>query len=236
MKQLVAIQLVGNAAVLWLGYYWLSIGEARTGLLAWSFTVALVTALLFIWMHGASLVYGRDPHAKPFGPALRRLPALLVAAVAVLLLYIALAKLQELCADPSFRLASWLTLKMRKPVKPAAVLRIVAAIFWIVRWVVVPMLLMPWIRAIAERGWRGFIPVGMGRYSWMERALTPLLLLCALWLPFRLLGWRPLHSGFGLEMTSFIVRAAIAYLLFVVGLMALEGMPLFTQRKTAVSP
>src|ERR1700722_15834937 len=36
MKQLAAVQLVGNAAALLLGYYWLGIGEARVGLLAWS--------------------------------------------------------------------------------------------------------------------------------------------------------------------------------------------------------
>jgi hypothetical protein len=236
MKQLAAIQLVGNAAALGLGYYWLGIGEARAGLLAWSFTVALVTASLFLWMHGAGLVYGRDPGACAFRIALRHLPALLAAAVVVLVLYIALAKLQDACSNPAFRLASWLTLKLRRPVKPAAVLRVFNSVWWVVRWVVVPLLLRPWITAVAEFGWRGLAPSRLPKRVWSEWFLTPLLLLCALWLPFKLLAWKPLMSGFGLEMASFIVRILIAYLLFAGGLMAFEGMPLFTQRKTAVSP
>ena len=236
MKQLAAVQLVGNAAALWLGYYWLSVGEARIGLLAWSFTIALVTASLFLWMHGAGLAYGRDPHGSPFRAALRNLPALLAAAIIVLLLYIALAKLQDMCSNPAFRLASWLTLKLRKPVKPAAVLRIFNAVWWVVRWLIVPVLLRPWILAVAQVGWLGFVPARWPRRTPIEWALTPLLLLCALWLPFKLLGFRPLMSSFGLEMASFLVRVAIAYLLFAGGLLALEGMPLFTQRKTAPSP
>ena len=92
---------------------------------------------------------------------------------------------------------------------------------------------MPYISAIVSRGFRGYRPTP---FTWMERALIPLLLLCALWLPFQLLAWRPLMSGFNLEMASFIVRALFAYLLFAGGLLALEGMPLFTQRKRAVSP
>jgi hypothetical protein len=233
MKQLVAVQLVGNAAALLLFYYWLSIGEARAGLLAWSFTVALFTAVLFLWIHGAGLAYGLNPGASPFLTALRRLPALLAAAIVVLLLYVALAKLQDACADPSFRLASWLTLKLRKPVKPATVLGIVAVIFWLVRWIVLPVVLLPWLRTALT--WRR--PPGLpGRAQWTQRLLMPLLLLCALWLPFHILHWRPLMTNFPLEMASFILRAAIAYLLFTGGLLALEGMPLFTQRNRAVSP
>jgi hypothetical protein len=233
MRQLAAIQLVGNAAALYLGYYWLSIGEARVGLLAWSFTIALLTTLLFLWMHGAGLAYGRDPHGSPYRAALRNLPGLLVAVLVVLIVYIALGKLQDLCGNPAFRLASWLTLKLRKPIKPTAVLRIAAAVFWTLRWVIFPILLMPWISAIASTGFRTrrSAPV-----TWMQRVLIPLLLLCALWLPFPLLHWRPFMSGFAPEMASLIVRALVAYLLFAGGLLALEGMPLFTQRSRAVSP
>ena len=232
MKQVAAIQLVGNAAALLLGYYWLSIGEARAGLLVWSFTIALFTAALFLWIHGAGLAYGFSSSA-PFRAALRRLPALLIAAIVVLLLYVALGKLQDACADPSFRFASWLTLKLRKPVKPAAVLGVVTAIFWLIRWIVLPMLLLPWLHVVLT--WRR--PPGLrGRAQWTQRLLTPLLLLVALWLPFRILHWRPLMTSFPLEMASFIIRAAIAYLLFTGALLALEGMPLFTQRNKAASP
>ncbi|MGA7235709.1 MAG: hypothetical protein WBY44_08520 [Bryobacteraceae bacterium] len=232
MKQLAAIQLVGNAAALLLGYYWLSIGEARAGLLVWSATVALFTAALFLWIHAAGLSYGLSSDA-PYRAALRRLPVLLIAAIVTLLLYVVLGKLQDACADPSFRFASWMTLKLRKPIKPAAVLGVVSAIFWLIRWIVLPNVFLPLIRAAAT--WRR--PPGLrGGPVWTQRLLTPPLLLAALWLPFRILHWRPLMSNFPLEMASFILRAAIAYLLFTAGLLALEGMPLFTQRNKAASP
>ena len=43
----------------------------------------------------------------------------------------------------------------------------------------------------------------------------PLLLLCALWVPFRLLDWVPHMGSFAMEMVSFVVRLLVAYLLFV---------------------
>jgi hypothetical protein len=235
MRQLAAVQLAGNAIALWLGYYWLSVGEARMGLLLWSFTVALLTAALFLWMHGAGLAYPCDPYRPPFARSLGRLPALLAAAVLVLMLYIGVGLLQDALRDPAFHLASWLTLKLRKPVKPATMLRVIAAIFWLIRWIALPILLLPWIRNIAAGGFAGFRPRRSFR-SWHDRRLTPLLLLAALWLPSRVLAWHPPMSSFGLEMASFLVRAAIAYLLFVAGLLTLEGMPLVTQRRRAPSP
>lgn len=246
MKQLAAIQLIGNAAALWLGYYWLSVGEARAGLLVWSALVALFTAALFLWMHGAGLIYARDPYRAPYLAALSRLPALLIAAVVILLLYIAIAWLQDKLNGPAFTVASWLTLKLRKPVKPASAVRVVSVAFWLVRWIVLPVVLMPWVERIASTGFRGLVPpvarasrpaqVKLFRRTWLERALTPALLILAIYVPLKLLAWRPLMSSFGIEMTSFVVRCVVAYLLFAGGLLMLEGMPLFTQRKRAVSP
>ncbi len=236
MKQLAAIQLVGNAAALWLGYYWLSVGEARAGLLVWSALVALFTASVFLWMHGAGLIYSRDPYRAPYFAALSRLPALLAAAVAILLLYIALGWLQQKLSGPAFTVASWLTLELRKPVKPATATRFVAVIFWLLRWIVLPVVLMPWVNAIAYTGFRGFFPRKLFPRTWLERALTPALLILAIYVPLKLLAWHPLMSSFGIEMTSFVIRCAVAYLLFAGGLLMLEGMPLFTQRKRAVSP
>lgn len=236
MKQLAAIQLAGNAAALWLFYYWLSIGEARAGLLVWSACVGLFTAALFVWIHGAGLAYGRDPYRSPFAVALGALPALLAVSAAILLLYLALGWMQDALHNPSFRLASWLTLKLRKPMKPAWTWRVVTATFWTLRWVVLPVVLMPWVRSVAANGFHGLFPAKWPLRTWMERALTPVLLICAIYLPLHLLAWRPLMEGFAIEMTSFILRGLLAYLLFAGGLLMLEGMPLFAQRKRVVSP
>jgi hypothetical protein len=236
MKQLAAVQLVGNAAALSLGYYWLSIGEARMGLLAWSFMVAVFTSLLFVWLHGAGFIHGLDPRGQPFRQALRRLPSLFVAALVLLAVYLAISFLAGQLHDTQFKIASWLTLKLRKPVKPAAIRRAFDVFWWIVRWIVIPVLARPWVVAVAESGWRGLIRLRLPKRTLADWAITPALLLAALWLPFRVLAWKPFMNGFAIEMASFIVRFAIAYLLFAGGLMALEGMPLFTQRRTSPSP
>ena len=163
MKQLVAGPASASATLLraLAGYYWLSIGEARAGLLVWSFTSRARRRLRCSSSGFTARVWsiGRDPTARRFAPRLA--PSARVAGGGrrgPVPLHRARRKLQDACADPSFRLASWLTLKLRKPVKPAAVLRVVAAIFWLVRWIVLPMLLMPWISHVAARDGAGFIP------------------------------------------------------------------------------
>jgi hypothetical protein len=80
--------------------------------------------------------------------------------------------------------------------------------WWIVRWIVAPVLFVPAFGAAASYGWRvwqGFTP----------RALvSPVLVLLGVWLPLRLLSWTPRMSSFALDMTSFVLRAGVAYLLF----------------------
>jgi hypothetical protein len=115
---------------------------------------------------------------------------------------------------PGFRLASWLTLKLRKPVKPETVQGIFHAVFWALRWIVVPALTLPVVSAIASRGaaWRRTL------LYWIE---APVLLLIALWVPLKLVDWVPHMKSFSGEMTSFVIRAAVAYVLFVAGWLAL---------------
>ena len=88
----------------------------------------------------------------------------------------------------------------------------------------------------------------MERLEWLFRdkllgrlLAVPALLLCAFRLPLALMAWVPSVGGFWLEMLSFTVRCAAAYLLFVGAWLLLvfltsSGKPAVTQPKTAVSP
>ncbi len=88
------------------------------------------------------------------------------------------------------------------------------------------------IRAIADKVDGADSSVGMGRYSWSgaralrRRCCARCGLRSACW------GGASAQRIWPRNGCSFIVRVAIAYLLFAVGLMLPEGMPLFTQRKT----
>ncbi len=107
--------------------------------------------------------------------------------------------------------------------------------WWIVRWVVLPMLFVPLFAGAALHGrrvWRGF----------SLRALTaPLFALAGVWVPLRLLNWTPHLSSFAMEMTSFVLRAAAAYLLFVLAWLWFAhwmsgGNPRVTQARTVSLP
>ena len=50
MARKLAIHLAANAVVLALGYYWLGIAESRAGTLAWSGVVALIAAVIGVWV------------------------------------------------------------------------------------------------------------------------------------------------------------------------------------------
>ncbi len=224
-RRLFLLHLVANALLLWLGYEWLGVGESTRMRLVWSAVDALAILGLVCWFHGATLVFfrkgGEATINDAFRVALRHIPALVTAAVAVLALYGLLAWAAGASGQPAFRLASWLTLKLRTPVRPATVARVFLGGFWLVRWMVLPVALLPMASGIAARGWRGFSEFtwrGGWRY-WLE---VPLLLAAGLLLPFVLLGWVPAVSGFAMEVVSFSLRMLAAYLLFVGAVWTLE--------------
>jgi hypothetical protein len=236
--------VVGNALLLGLVYYWLGLGESRAMALAWSAVVALAIVLGACWLHGAAFVWFTEPKPRVrgvFTTALRRLLPLLAAAAAVVLVYLLVSRAADAASTGSFKVASLLTLKLRKPVRPATMLRIVAVVFWLVRWAVLPVFLLPMAAGVAARGWRGFGNLGTmarKRIYWIE---APLLLLCVIWVPSQIYRWTPHVGGFRMEMASFVVRLAAAYFFCVAAWLVLvfvtsSGNPRLSQLNTTPSP
>lgn len=236
MRSLVATHLAGNALLLGLGYYWLGVGEGRAATLLWGALVALMMLALACWLHGATCVFfamDRRALIPAFRTAGRRLGPLVAAVIGVLVIYLLLAQCAESSAKPAFSIASWLTLTFRKPVKPASVQSVFDVLFWMVRWMVVPVLALPLLSRIVT---------GLRRprklLYWVE---VPVLLVCGLWLPLWLTAWSPQLGSFGLQLLSLVLRLVIAYLLFVAAWLALEfitsgGRPRATQPSTVASP
>jgi hypothetical protein len=229
LAPIAAAQLVGNALLLWLGYYWLGLGETRAATLVWSALVALLLLSLACWLHGATFAYfSLETRRLP----LRRLPPLVAAAIVLLAIYWTLTQWAGYSSQPAFKIASYLTMTFRKPVKPGTVLNVFNFVLWLVRWMVVPVLALPILCGIATRH---------HSRKWWYWIATPVLLVCALWLPLKLMGWTPHAGSFAMEMFSFVVRLLIAYLLFVGAWLVLVfltsgGSPRSTQSSTAVSP
>lgn len=222
IRKLCLVHVVTNALLLWLGYEWLGVGESTIPRLLWSAVFALAILSMACWLHGATFAYFRMPEdsriAAAFRAVLQHLLPLLLAAIGIMVLYTLLARWADYSPQPALKLASYLTLKFRKPVKPAMVMRVFNVALWLVRWVLLPLVLLPIASGIAARGWRGFAEVGWRGRVWL---LAPVLLLAGVWLPFVLLGWVPRVGFFWLQMASFTVRIGLAYLLFVAAAVAL---------------
>ena len=236
---MIRLHLIANALLLWLGYYWLGIGEPSIPQLAWSAVIAAVLIGAALVIHGAAHV--EAPGVRDaLRTAAKHLAPLFAVALAALVIYGMLGWWQGYSGGPAFKLASWLTLKTRKPVKPESVLRVFNFFLWIVRWVVLPCVFLPLASSLARDGWPG-----CGKQVWqrsrMYWIMLPLLVIAALWLPLKIVGWVPQFSSFTVQMISFTLRALVAYVLFAGGLFVLAkatsgGSPRLSQSKTAVSP
>jgi hypothetical protein len=220
-----ALQLMANALLLWLAYEWLALPESTEARLVWSAVAALAILAAASWLHGATFTSfrsdGKMGAGEAFRTTLRHLLPLMLMVLAAIAIYWYLAWWAGYSVTPATKLASWLTLEFRKPVRPAIVMRCFNVVLWMVRWVLLPAELLPLFSGVAARGWRGFNEFGWRRYSRLYRLEVPLLTLCALWLPFRLVDWVPRVNGFTMEMVSFVLRMAVAYLLFVSAAMVL---------------
>ena len=238
--------LIGNALILWLGYYWLGIAESDGAHLAWSAIVLLVFVLGALWLHGTAFsVFGRRGERR-FNQAARitgsNLVPLFLLAILATVLYGCLAQLYLKFTHSAFVIASFLTLHLRKPVSPGRVLGCYHGLIWLLRWVALPAVLLPLAASVAQHGWRGY------RLSSLRRSRNILywiqvcaFLLLAIWVPMKLVHWIPKLTAFNAQMASFLARFALGYLLFVIALLSLEfftsaGKPREIQPSTAASP
>ena len=217
MKALAAMHVAVNAVLLGLGYYWLGLAESRAPALAWSALVALAVVVLASLGYGASLAFFglEDRRARAaWRTALKNLLPLLVAAAIIGGIYFWLARV------------------------PAT--KIWNPVLLVLRWVAIPVLMLPMLAGIAVRGWRGFLEIGGLARRGLYWIIAPLLSLIAFWVPLKLIAWVPGVRGFGMEAVSFAVRAGMAYLLFVAAWLGLAlatsgGKPRVTQSSTAGS-
>jgi len=219
MPLLFAIHVAGNAVLLGLAYYWLGIGESRAATLAWSAVLALIILCLACCLHGGTLAFLRAGESRSLSAAfrttLRHMGPFFAAVVLIAAVYWLLAQWAAYSSTPALRIASWCTLKLRKPIKPTTVLRVFSFMLGLIRWMVIPVFVLPMFSGIAALGWRGFPEFGRRSRSRLYWIAAPLLLVSALALPWHLIGWVPHVGSFTMEMLSFTGRVVIADLLFI---------------------
>jgi len=238
--------LTGNAMLLYVGYRWLAMGESDGLHLAASILVLCVFIFGVLWLHGTTFAYFDRVARLNFRRAalrcLRHLLPLLTLAVAAAAIYVLLAWWRDSFHHRAFVMGSYATMTLRKPVSPSTVERWFHAFIWILRWVAVPVVFLPLAAGAALDGWAGIRwrslrPLRRVTY-WLEVAA---LLLCAIWVPLRLVHWVPHINSFSGQVASLVVRLGAGYLLFIAALLSLEfftssGRPRATQVNTASTP
>jgi hypothetical protein len=239
------LHLVGNALLLGLGYWWLGVGEADASSLALSAVLLGLFVIGATWLHATSLAYFRDSgasnlRATMIGVLHRLLPVLAVVVVTALI-YFGLQAWRPLNDSRATDIASYMTLKSQKPVRPATIQRVFDMAWWVLLWVLLPPLVLPLASGAASLGWRGYREFSARWKDWRYWLLAPVSLIVAVWVPLKLIVWTPMMRGFSTELVSLIARFGLAYLLFVAFCLLLafvtsRGRPNLSQSTTVVSP
>jgi hypothetical protein len=219
MKRLWLIQALGNALLFWLAFTWLGIRDSKTWQLAETAGLGLLIVLPWLWLQDGTLSYCGDRSQGLWG-AFRRSAKTISIFTAVFLTFVlllwALGKLEEPLYNAGQRTASWLTFHLRKPIKPATWAAAYVAVLWGLRWIVLPLLVLPVAAGVAVQGARGMWRRAP-RVLWLQYLAA---LLIGFYLPMRLIHWVPKLSETSAQVMSFTLRFGIAYVLMITAWLA----------------
>lgn len=222
------VNLVINAVLLAGVWEWLGIGDSSGGQVALTslFGLALIFIALWLWdgtLAWFSLAPGERLRAA-FARALRTLAPFALLVVIAIAVYWLLNRAEDRASDWAATAASWLTLKLTRPVHPVSIGRTLLWILRILEWLAAPLVLLPIGASVASDGWRGF---GRGAFGALCRRwyllACPALLIAAFWVPYLITHWVPHLKGMRIETASAMVRFAVAWLILITGWIALAS-------------
>jgi hypothetical protein len=180
----VRLQFLGGIAVLLMSWAFLNMPDQR----AWQIVVSGVLALAVfgaaVWLMAAN--FARTPVASA------------ACLITLILLFWVLSLLDGDLATP---IASWLSLETKKPVSPAAVGRWMYWILFAIRWLLLPLLIVPIVLRARFR-----------RFALLYLALFPVGIIA----PHYIAHWVPKVSGLWPEVFSVIARFGLAYTLLII--------------------
>lgn len=213
----------GNAVLFALIYGWLSIPDRTAANVVSTIVLGLVILLAGLWLHASTLSFFRSAHSDNpvrFLDVLRsiprRLPGFFLWCVAAALLYWGVLAWDATRLEWANWMASGLTLRLQRPVRPDQVNSVLTGVFWIACGFVIPLIVLPSGSVTAGAGLRGLWSSGL-RETWKAirrpRYWGSMLLFALLgaYVPYLLIWWVPLSGGLGVELASMVLRLGLAY-------------------------
>jgi hypothetical protein len=219
------VQFAGNAIIFALFLGWLRVPEAHWWQLL--FQALLILALIgaVLVLHGGTLAYFQSAHENQTAqlvPAFRKaLQHVLALAVCVFLLHFAWAWSGHLdvyqTSLPGYirsEFPAWL----RRMISEPALDNTYTFLLFVLRWVILPGLLLPFLLFCADKGFRGLVAFRDWGKTVRNLAYWIALVVAAIvgvYFVEVVMGWRldPKTSTFRGEEASFVMRQLLAYLL-----------------------
>lgn len=221
-KKLAVTLLLGNALLAVAAYAWLWVPDETVIEVGLSMLLALAVVLAVVWLNGAALAaFHTEAGPLPLRLALRRLPRFLLWVVVVAAITVAAAWLAGSAGKISQYLASWLTLRLRRPVSPERVEWLYGSLLR-GAWCAAVLALVPLASQAAGGGFSAraaLRTIARPRY-WLACAL---LALAGLYVPGKLVSWTPEFGALSFQAGSIGLRLGLAYLLAVTAWLVLAA-------------
>jgi hypothetical protein len=219
------MQFAGNAIIFALFVGWLRVPDAHWWELLFQALLILAILASILVLHGGTIAYFESAHADhtaqllpAFRKALQHVAAL---AVCVFVLYFVWGLSGHLynysTSFPGY-LRSGFPGWLRRMISEPALDNTYTFLLFVLRWVILPGLLLPFVLFSAERGFRGFVAFRDWKKTVRSLAYWIALVVAAIIGVFfvqLVMGWRldPGTSTLRGEQASFITRQLLAYLL-----------------------
>jgi hypothetical protein len=210
--RLVLIHLIVNAALLVSASLWLLIPDEHVWQLAFAALSALLIAVVFLWLHGATLAYGTDPEPANLRPALSIKPMRMIWLLIGCFILFWCMRMVSSRADLRWAAGGYFYSKAPSWLRPTSgegsYVTAVGYIIAILVWYAIPGALLPLIaaRVIGGTALRGLRTIVRWQY-WVGLALTTLI---GVWVASALLGWTP-GKTLREQTTSLVIRLIVAY-------------------------
>jgi hypothetical protein len=154
---LFASHLLGSAALLALGYYWLGLDESDAKHLAWSALVVILLIISATLLHGVTLAHFSGLSlSESVRKAIRNLLPLLALTLLGLGIYGGLAWISGGFYKAAYAVSSSAALATHKAISPSISEKGLKGLLCVLQWMVVPAILLPLASAIAVDGWHGW--------------------------------------------------------------------------------